>query len=80
MTSREKRFEKIVAARGKEYRFEDVCLFLEYYSYVGKQKASSHITFRRENCDPIMIVVHHNKVNQYYVKRMIKILKKQYIL
>ncbi len=80
MTSREKRFEKIFLAREKEYRLEEIRNFLEFYGYMGKQKATSHVTFRKKNCEPIRLVVHHGKVKQYYVKQMVKILKKQHIL
>lgn|GEM_PF-6814747 len=80
MTNRDKRFERIVAAREKEYPFEDIRRFLEYHGYEGRQKASSHVTFRREKCDPIIIVVHHNHVHQFYIRRMLKILTKQHLL
>ena len=80
MTNQKKRFQKIIVGSLKEYPFEWIRNFLEYYDYVSEANASSHFIFRRKNCTHITIVVHHGYVNQYYAKRMIRQLAKEQIL
>lgn len=80
MTSKNKRFGKIILGKEKEYPYNWIKNFLEYYAYTARQTASSHVTFRRKDYEPIIIVIHHNKVKRMYVKKMIKALKRQNIL
>jgi predicted RNA binding protein YcfA (HicA-like mRNA interferase family) len=80
MTKKEKRFDKIIFGLRKEYRFEEILNFLDYCGYKGKQTSSSHITFRRNDYEPIIIVVHHNQIKKIYVRKMVRILRKQQII
>ena len=80
MTSRDKRFEKIILGKGKEYPYDWIRIFLEHYGYTGRPTASSHITFRKEGYRHIGMVVHHDRVKRIYIKKMIQTLKKQNIL
>lgn len=80
MTKKDKRFQQIIFGLKKEYRFEEIQSLLEYYGYTGRQEASSHILFRKKDYPSVNIVVHRNKVNQYYVKKMIRIFRKRQLL
>jgi hypothetical protein len=75
MTSREKRFSRIISGSFKSYRFSDIRNFLEHHNFVAEIKGTSHCIFRRNPYPHINIVIHHNHVKGCYVKRAIQILK-----
>ena len=80
MTSREKRFEKIITGKAKVYAFEDIRNFLEHYGFKASKARSSHFIFRRKSYPHITIVTHKQNVKAVYVKRMVQILRDYHIL
>ena len=80
MTSKEKRFEKIIQGKQKSYKFSDIKSILGHYGFRVENAKSSHFIFRHPNCPHITIVTHDNQVKQYYVKRAVEILKENQII
>ena len=80
MTSRDKRFAKIIFGNKTNYRYDWVKNFLEYYYFYPEKQGSSHIIFRRNPYPHITIVTHGNHVKRWYVKNAIKILRKFQII
>ena len=75
MTKREKRFENILKGNQASYRFADIRNFLEHHGFKVKMKGSSHCIFRKEPYPHITLVIHHNKIKGFYVKRAVQIMK-----
>lgn len=61
-----------------ELRFSEVEEILIAHRYRFINSRGSHFRFKKTNAPSITIVVHHNKVKKWYIKRMCKILLSQY--
>jgi predicted RNA binding protein YcfA (HicA-like mRNA interferase family) len=75
MTKRDKRIFRLINGKQDAYDFADVRNLLEHYGFTAEINGSSHCIFRRQPYPHITLVVHHNKIKAFYVKRAIEILK-----
>lgn len=74
MTKREKKFQEIIQSDKTAYDYGHVDAFLRYYGFDCESQGSSHYIYRRREYPHITLVVHHNKVKRWYVKRAVQIL------